>query len=228
MPPASFKDMLGQRFTRLVVVSRADSDKNGNAIWECMCDCGNTTLSRGFTLRNGQAKSCGCLTTDQLVERITTHKMSGTLEWWSWVHMRQRCENPNARFYPRYGGRGIKVCERWQSFENFYADMGSRPSEAYSLERKNNDGHYEPTNCVWATLSEQNSNKVNNHYVDYKGQRMAITRAMTLGDAGVSLSGTLGRLRRGWSVARAVETPPNPNIWTHQVYGKPTKRKKKS
>ncbi len=213
--PANFKDMTGQRFTRLVVLSRAPSDKNGNAKWHCRCDCGASTVSSGFTLRNGEAKSCGCLTTDQLVERVTTHKMSGTPEWWAWVHMFQRCGNPNNLRYHRYGARGIKVCERWNAFESFFADMGPRPSPKHTLERRDRNGNYEPGNCAWDTKAVQNNNKCNNRYVAYKGQRMTLMQALEAAGTALSYPALRGRLKRGWPLEEALETPPNPMIWTH-------------
>ena len=220
--PGTFKDILGQRFTRLVVIERAGSDKNGNAKWECQCDCGNTTLSSGFTLRNGEAKSCGCLTTDQLKARTPTHRMTGTPEYMAWASMLQRCYNQNATRYERYGGRGIKVCERWLTFEHFYADMGSRPTQGHSLERKNNDADYGSDNCCWATSAQQNANKANNHYVVYKGRKMTLQEAAET--AGIVNRNTVqGRLKRGWPLELALEAPPRtlPRIDAGQSLKKP-------
>ena len=213
-PSKLTKDMTGQRFTRLLVLSRAPSDKNGNAKWNCLCDCGNTTVSSGFTLRNGEAKSCGCLTTDQLRERAPTHRMSKSPEYLSWAGMHQRCKNPHSKRWARYGKRGIKVCERWSSFENFYSDMGSRPSLNYSLERINNDGDYEPENCKWATKSEQNRNHSANHMVTYRGQRVPLVTAIEMAGTGIERGTVQSRLGRGWTIEAALETPINPNIWT--------------
>lgn len=211
--PASFKDMTGQRFTRLVVVSRAASDKNGNARWYCQCDCGSTTVSSGFTLRNGEAKSCGCLTTEQLVTRNTRHERCGTPEYSIWAGMLQRCLNEKCQAYVWYGARGIKVCDRWRSFDAFYADMGDRPSRRHSLERTNNEGDYEPGNVVWGTPEEQHNNKRSNHYVLYRSERMSLTKAINTAGSGISLSAARGRLARGWSVQATVETPPSENIY---------------
>lgn len=213
MVPASFKDMLGQRFTRLLVVSRAGSDRNGNALWNCDCDCGKKTVSHGFSLRNGAAKSCGCLTGEQLAARNRTHEKSGCPEYMVWAHMLQRCNNPNTAFYHRYGGRGIAVCDRWAVFEKFYKDMGARPTPNHTIERKNRNGNYEPDNCCWATTKEQNNNKCNNHYVEYQGREMSLTTAIETAGSGISLGAVRGRLARGWTLEQAVETPPNPNIY---------------
>lgn len=208
MIPKSFKDMTGMRFERLVVVSKADSDRNGNAKWNCQCDCGNTTVSHGFSLRNGASKSCGCLTTEQLVERNSTHGLSDTPEYPVWAGMLQRCNNSNNFKYHIYGGRGISVCERWHHFDAFYADMGPRPSPDHSIERLDRNGNYCPENCIWATVQEQNNNKSNNHYVEYSGRTMTITQAITEAGNRVDLATARGRLTRGWSVENTVEIPP--------------------
>jgi hypothetical protein len=212
--PAAFKDMSGMRFTRLVVLSQGPSDSNGNAKWHCQCDCGKQTLTSGFTLRNGEAKSCGCLTTDQLVERITKHGKVKTSEYYSWSGMIQRCTNPKAASFQRYGGRGISVCDRWLQFENFYADMGPKPSQNYTIERINNDGNYNPSNCRWATKQEQNFNTSRNHFVKYKGRKLSVTEAAELAPNGITRGGVFHRLRSGWSIEEALELPVNPNIST--------------
>jgi hypothetical protein len=205
---AKLKDMTGQRFTRLLVVSRATSDSNGNARWNCACDCGAQTVTSGFTLRNGEAKSCGCLTAEQLTERSTKHGMHGTPEYVSWASMIQRCTNPRTVKYHRYGGRGIKVCEAWlNSFEQFYADMGPRPSEQHSIERDNTDGHYEPKNCRWATTKEQNNNTSQNRIVTIDGHAQTLATAVSASPHGLLRGTVQSRLHRGWSEEDAVKTP---------------------
>jgi hypothetical protein len=206
--PARAKDMLGLRFERLVVISRAPSDKNGNAKWNCQCDCGNTTVTSGFTLRNGEAKSCGCLTTDQLKQRVTTHGQARTVEYRCWAGMIQRCDNPKSNKYHRYGGRGIRVCPQWYSFEVFYADMGPRPSSGHSIERRDRDGNYEPKNCYWATDYEQRINQSNNRYVDYNGNMVALKEAIRLSGTSLGWQTVRGRLDRGWSLDDSLHTPP--------------------
>lgn len=212
MPSKLIKDMTGLRFTRLRVISRAQSDGNGNAMWNCQCDCGETTISSGFTLRNGQAKSCGCLTTEQLKVRATTHKMTGSSEWRSWGDMIQRCTNPNNTKWHLYGKRGIEVCARWRKFADFYIDMGPKPTPKHSIERRNGNGDYEPGNCYWATIEQQNNNTARNRVVSYKGQDMSLMMAIRAGGTTATYGTVQHRLRGGWSVERAVETPPNPKV----------------
>lgn len=148
-------DLTGRRFGRLHVITRADDIGPGNARWMCRCDCGNFIVVRSPHLSRGKTKSCGCFRE----EMHRTHGRSQEREYRSWCSMKSRCTNPNSPSYRRYGGRGIKVCERWQSFENFYADMGQRPANK-SIDRINNDGNYEPGNCRWADRLTQNRNRV--------------------------------------------------------------------
>lgn len=148
----------GKRFTKLLVLKEVETGKGGS-FWECRCDCGNITVIRGTMLTFGKTRSCGCLKREVLLSRITTHGASKTSEFWAWVSMKERCTNPKLRSYKNYGGRGIKVCARWmQSFGNFIADMGWKPSPNHSLDRKDNDGDYTPENCRWSTSFEQGSN----------------------------------------------------------------------
>jgi hypothetical protein len=133
------------------------------------------------------------------------HRLTKTPTYHSWRQMRNRCQNPKATQWPLYGARGITVCERWQSFDNFLADMGLRPSGT-TLDRINNDGNYEPANCRWADGSTQSSNKRNNRVLTAFGRSMTITtweRVMGLGRNNISLRiDTLG-----WSVEKAISTP---------------------
>lgn len=210
------KSMEGTRFTRLLVVSRAKSDRNGNAMWHCVCDCGNTTISHGFSLRNGAAKSCGCLTTEQLVSRITKHGMAAratrSSEYRTWGDVIQRCRNPNNSKWRLYGGRGIQVCERWLDFENFLEDMGPKPSPKYSIERLDGNRGYEPGNCAWATIEQQNNNTSRNRMVNYKGSRMSLTMAIRVAGSTASHNTIRDRIKRGWSIEDAIDTPPDPRV----------------
>ena len=155
------KDLKDQKFGRLVALEPVSFGLRG-AKWLCRCDCGQTCLVPVGNLTSGNTKSCGCLRRELSAKLNFKHGQTAhgkrSPENEAWHHMIQRCENPN---YPRYfdwGGRGIKVCERWHKFENFYEDMGDRPSFEYSLDRIDNDGDYEPGNCRWATRKEQRAN----------------------------------------------------------------------
>jgi hypothetical protein len=156
-------DMLGQRFGRLLVVARAEKNLRGGARWRCLCDCGKTTVLLRQRLRTGHTQSCGCYQREQLGKRSRVHGRQGSLTWRSWQNMITRCYNPNVAKFKYYGGRGITVCDRWREslgFVRFLADMGERPSFAHSIDRfPNIDGNYEPTNCRWATRSQQSKNR---------------------------------------------------------------------
>lgn len=155
-------DILGERFGRLVAVRRPT---NARAQWECVCDCGQTKLVRGGSLRRGLTRSCGCLHNEELSARTITHgearKEEKSPEYRAWRGMKQRCSsNPDGKDYKHYAGRGIRVCDRWlNNYENFLADVGRKPSLKHSLDRyPDNDGNYEPGNVRWATASQQASN----------------------------------------------------------------------
>lgn len=161
--------MVGQRFGRLVVLAVDSKDANYMVFWYCRCDCGNNKVIVGTRLRNGKTKSCGCLAREQAASRAKarnattpprkTHGLRRSPEYRAWQNMKKRCLSPNAVQYPYYGLRGISICAEWMRFESFYADMGPKPSRVHSLDRKDNDGNYEPGNCRWATKVEQATNR---------------------------------------------------------------------
>ena len=154
--------ILGKKYNRLTIVkyypSKTINGKQSIAKVLCVCECGNKALSSIQNVRNGHTKSCGCYHKDV----ITKHLLSQHPSYAAWSAMKRRCYDVKIKDYPRYGGRGITVCNRWlNSVESFIEDMGIRPSKEYSLDRINNDGNYEPSNCRWATNKEQANNKEN-------------------------------------------------------------------
>lgn len=145
----------GMRIGRWTII-RSLGKVRGNERFECVCDCGKNGAPYRVSLAAGKSLSCGCLQR----ERVTKHGLWRSSEFKIWQGMRQRCENESDKSYQHYGGRGIKVCDRWLVFENFLADMGKRPGAGYSLDRyPNRDGNYEPSNCRWATAGQQSRNR---------------------------------------------------------------------
>lgn len=152
-------DRTGLVYGQLTVIKRAADDRKG-VRWVCLCSCGKTTTVRGNNLQSGNTRSCGHLGENNTDQTRHGHTVGGTKtkSYSVWANMVQRCVDKKATSYPRYGARGIRVCDRWLRFENFLADMGP-PPEGLTLDRINNDGNYEPTNCRWVTRSEQARNR---------------------------------------------------------------------
>ena len=136
--------------------------------WVCKCDCGNIRSVYLTHLRGGKTVSCGCHSAEACGNRMRTHGMSSTATYRVWRGLLSRCRNPSVKGYKDYGGRGIKVCDRWLSFESFLQDMGKRPA-GKSIDRIDPNGDYEPNNCRWATADEQQSNKRSNVFVEIDG-----------------------------------------------------------
>jgi hypothetical protein len=144
-------DLTNKTFGNIKVLSYVGPAKYGGSLWECECFCGKKFVCESYHIRTGWTSSCGCLR----IKNNTTHGCSYLPEHRIWREMRQRCTNPRSAAYPLYGGRGISICERWSKFENFFADMGSRPNKNFSLDRENENGNYELGNCKWATKTAQ-------------------------------------------------------------------------
>ena len=165
MPP--FIEMIGRKFGRLMVLSLMKKGKQG-AYYLCRCECGQEMVTRGMSLRNGHTFSCGCYWKEAINKVMTKHGESTTkgrsAECSVWNGMRSRCNLSSHKSYHRYGGRGIRICERWNSFKNFLEDMGRRPSREMDIDRINNDGPYSPENCRWTTRKENIRNSTT-----YKG-----------------------------------------------------------
>lgn len=147
-----FIDLSGLVFGKLTVLRRSNRRSNVGALWDCICECGGLATCDSLKLRTGHTKSCGCHRRKILLN--LSHGMSKTRTYRSWKEMRNRCTNPKSSQWKWYGGRGINFCSRWDNFENFLADMGERP-DGMTLDRKDGDGMYEPSNCKWSTPKEQ-------------------------------------------------------------------------
>lgn len=220
---SNFKDLTGQRFGRLTVVYRVEDyiSPKGYAIpkWECVCDCGNKLEARGDKLKSGTLKSCGCLHKRTIKKRVNQkHGMSNTRLYRIYKEMYGRCYSPKCPAYQDYGGRGIKICQEWlDDFMNFYnwaITNGYR--DDLTIDRINNDGNYEPSNCRWATAKEQARNTRNTVFLTYKGETKSVPEWAEI--IGISKDTLTYRKRAGWSDKECIEIP---------VYGTFRRKRKK-
>ncbi len=154
-------DLTGQKFGRLLVIERsATNSKQNKPRWICKCDCGNEAEVNASDLKTGNTKSCGCFDVESVKARFTTHGQRKTKLYFIWCNMKDRCQREKNKRYADWGGRGIKVCPEWQNYEAFHEwAIQNGYEEGLSIDRINNDGNYQPSNCRWITRSEQNANK---------------------------------------------------------------------
>lgn len=195
-------ELTGHKFGFLLVTGYAGVKgigKRARSYWICLCECGrNSTVCAG-DLIGGYVSSCGCIT------RSRTHGDSRSTEHRSWLQMKDRCLNENSAHYSSYGGRGIKVCKRWLTYENFLADMGRKSGAGFSLDRIDNNGNYCPENCRWATASQQARNTRQNKILELNGEKK--TLAEWAEEHGLKLGTLWRRLNLGWSLSQSLAEP---------------------
>lgn len=198
-------DLTGKRFGMLTVLSYSHT-KNNSAHWLCRCDCGNTKTVLAGNLVGARTKSCGCLRRKRILEYNESQWESNTRLYRIWKGMKNRCYNPNVPSYKNYGGCGIRVCDEWQQYKAFRDwALNHGYSEDLTIERKDYDGMYEPSNCEWIPRPDQGKNTSRNRYIEYGGKTMTLADwSKTLG-GGPNLVAT--RLQRGWTEEKAVSTP---------------------
>lgn len=202
-----FRDIEGMVFEFLTVKGYIGQSANHKAMWLCECRCGKVKPIQAASLLRSDTHSCGYLSNKRISRSRTTHSLSRTKIFSVWIGMIQRCNYLGDKSFVRYGGRGIKVCERWlHSVENFYADMGDPPTPAHTLDRKDVNGDYTPGNCKWSTPSEQGNNRRNNCLLTFQGKTQTMTLwARELHINPITLQSRLAKWK--WSVEKALTAP---------------------
>lgn len=205
-------DLTGQKFGRLFILRKNGVAKNGHTLFLCMCDCGKEKTILGISLRSGKTKSCGCIRQETLVAMNLSRIKHGhlinnrtTKVYQTWNSLIQRCTNPKNPSYTTHGGRNISVCSRWKKFENFLEDMGEPPTDKHQIDRIDNNGNYCKLNCRWCTSTVNNRNKRNNRRITYNDKTQCLSEwAEEIDICRVTIS---NRLKRGWSIEKALTTP---------------------
>lgn len=205
--PNNFHDLTGQRFHRLLVLERAENDKTGHTIWKCQCDCGKITYFAQSPLVEGRVKSCGCYQRENNLRMCTKHNMRYNKLYSVWCGMKNRCYNPNASDYERYGARGIKICDEWKNNFEKFSDwaLNNGYLEGLTIDRRDTNGNYEPSNCRWVDLKTQANNKRNNRYITYNGETKTLTQWCE--QYGLNYGTVKSRLYKGWTVEDAFFKP---------------------
>lgn len=205
--PHAFRDLAGQEFGFLTALHRGVRVKR-RTTWVCRCRCGSVVSVRGSQLTNGKRKFC--CAERHISDRAVVAPMSESLRMTksSWSSMVWRCRAKSGKSFATYASRGITVCDRWMSFENFLSDMGERPSRSVSIGRIDNDRGYEPGNCRWETHGEQARNTRRTVRVEWQGESRLLCDLAV--EFGIGLSVVNGRLKRGWELGVALTSPVRP------------------
>ena len=202
------EDITGKTFSSLFVEEQlTERTKAGDIKYRCKCKCGNYATHTRYELVKGIVVSCGCHKTAIFIERNTSHGLSGTPEYITLGSMKERCYNPNNSAYKNYGGRGIKICDRWLGKDgptNFLSDMGKRPAKM-TIDRIDNNGDYEPNNCRWVTRKQQLINRRNNIYLTIYDEKRCVTEWCSI--FGLNPSGIRCRFQNGWAPEVAIFAP---------------------
>ena len=202
------KDISGNRYGKLVAIKPAGNGKRGRTLWACQCDCGNGKIADISLLNNGHISSCGCYKIESLIKKSTKHGKRNSRLYTIWSHMKDRCYNKNSKIYRFYGERGITICDEWlHDFQTFYDwAIENGYSDNLTIDRINSFGNYEPNNCRWITLSDQQRNRRNNRYFTYNGETKTLSQwATEYGFKWEQLRDRIDKL--GWSFEKAISTP---------------------
>ena len=206
---AKIEDLTGKKFGRWTVIKRVENNKNGDSMWLCQCSCDKHTLRvvRGGSLRQGKSTSCGCIAIEKRLKCDNIHGHSGERIYTIWHDMKQRCENPNDKYYHNYGGRGIKTCSEWKnSFQAFYNwSIVNGYKENLTLDRIDGNKGYSPDNCRWVTRKFQANNTRRNVILKFNEVSHTMVEWSDILD--ISYMALCHRIERGWSIERALTTP---------------------
>lgn len=205
--PNKQRDITGKKFGNLTALFFEYRDERHRHFWRFRCDCGKEIIVRKSSVTSGNTKRCIDCSKKIIAEINTVHGMSKTRLYKEWAGIIQRCKNPNATSYDRYGAKGITVCQEWPSFDLFKEwALNNGYSDELTIERINNNKGYSPDNCKWATYEEQAHNQKTNRNLEYNGRTM--TMAEWAREIGITSSSLYGRLKRGWGIDKALSTPP--------------------
>lgn len=202
-----FIDLSGQRFGRLTVLERAGRDKRGQTLWLCKCDCGNESIIRSSNLKRGISTSCGCFRNEKTSQRRKIHGQKHSRLYTIWGNMKKRCSSPNDPAFKYYGGREITVCVEWEKSFVAFRDwaLSNGYADNLTIDRIDVNGNYCPENCRWADVQTQMNNTRRNHTITFNGETHTLSEWSRL--SGINYMSLKTRLRRGWTIERALTTP---------------------
>lgn len=204
-------DLVGKNFNRLTVIKRVENNRFGQTQWLCECECGKKIIVKGYHLKNGNTRSCGCLQRETIGNISRKHGGAHNRLYIIWRNMKQRCNDIKNCSYKNYGERGMRVCEEWLDFENFRDwalengyDFYAKRGEC-TLDRIDNNGNYCPENCQWVSMKEQGLNRRNNHNITINGKTHCIAEWARI--FGIKREIIKDRILSGWDEVQAVTTP---------------------